>query len=80
MVGNCILSLTKLWASLSWKKSINTTIITKFYIRSSAQQILRTVAESHTLFRMVLLLPIVQEKYQTDQVFLTTEKKGNGYS
>ncbi len=31
---------------MSWKKSINTTIITKFYIRSSAQQILRTVAES----------------------------------
>ena len=31
---------------MSWKKSIKTTIITKFYIRSSAQQILRTVAES----------------------------------
>ena len=46
MVGNYILSLTKLWASLTWKKFINTTIITKFYIRSSAQQILRTVAES----------------------------------
>ncbi len=46
MVGNYFLSLTKLSASLSWKKSINTTIITKFYIRSSAQQILRTVVES----------------------------------
>ncbi|WP_293078123.1 hypothetical protein [Okeania sp. SIO3B5] len=46
MVGNYFLSLTRLSASLTWKKSIKTTIITKFYIRSSAQQILRTVAES----------------------------------
>ncbi len=46
MVGNYFLSLAKLWESLSWKKFIKKTIITKFYIRSSAQQILRTVVES----------------------------------
>ncbi|MGD1712975.1 RNA-guided endonuclease InsQ/TnpB family protein [Dapis sp. BLCC M172] len=46
MVGNYFLSLTKLSASLNWKRSTKRTIITKFYIRSSAQQILRTVAES----------------------------------
>ncbi|GGA56267.1 hypothetical protein [Okeania sp. KiyG1] len=46
MVGNYILKPGLAWANMTWKKSINTTIITKFYIRSSAQQILRTVAES----------------------------------
>ncbi|WP_293086923.1 hypothetical protein [Okeania sp. SIO3B5] len=46
MPGNYILNLKKALASMTWKKSTKRTIITKFYIRSSAQQILRTVAES----------------------------------
>ncbi|WP_246844198.1 hypothetical protein [Hydrocoleum sp. CS-953] len=46
MVGNYILKQGLVLANMTWKRSTNTTIITKFYIRSSAQQILRTVAES----------------------------------
>ncbi|GGA13301.1 transposase [Okeania sp. KiyG1] len=54
MADNYILSLTKPWVSMTWKKSIKTTITIKFYIHSSAQQILRTVAESFRSYYSII--------------------------
>ncbi|GGA37128.1 hypothetical protein [Okeania sp. KiyG1] len=75
MVGNYFLSLTKLSASLTWKKFIKTTIITKLYIRSSAQQILRTVVESFRSY-YGLIIAYSEEKISDRPRIPNYRKKG----